>query len=328
MAAPEPRLSAGGAFPEVAYLDDLRRALVEGGPPLPEITQRLLLDTLGIGNRQAFDFLCSQRPDRAGFEAWLKAIAGEPDPTLLARYHDVVLRGQSTPIAEIDQAPDVLDADAIKQWEREGWVLVPQAIPASRCADVAALIWDYLGASPDDPASWYGNETEGIMVPIYQHEALEIARRSPRVHEAFAQLWGRSDLWVTIDQLGFNPPETPQRGFQGTPLHWDASLVPPIPFATQALIYLTDTQADQGAFRCVPGFHHRIEVWLDGLGDTDPRSVDLSQHAVCIPGQAGDLVIWRQDLPHGASPNRADQPRLVQYLNFYPPDLEIAEEWR
>ena len=328
MAQAQPRLNDSSAFPEIAHLEDLRCAFVAGGPPLPEITQRVLLDTLGVGNRQAFDFLCNQRPDRAGFEAWLKAIAGEPDPALLARYHDVVVRGQSRPVSAIEDMPDVLDDEALEHWEREGWIVVPEAISASQCADIAAVIWEYLEASPNDPASWYCDGTEGIMLPVYQHEAMDVARRSPRIHKAFAQLWGRSDLWVTIDQLGFNAPETPQRCFQGTPLHWDVSLVPPILFATQALVYLTDTADDQGAFRCVPGFHRRIERWLAELGDADPRSADLSQHAVCIPGQAGDLVIWRQDLPHGASPNRANAPRMVQYLNFYPPDLEIAGEWR
>jgi len=37
---------------------------------------------------------------------------------------------------------------------------------------------------------------------------------------------------------------------------------------------------------------------------------------VTIPADAGDLVIWRQRLPDGASPDTADRPRLAQCVNM------------
>jgi ectoine hydroxylase-related dioxygenase (phytanoyl-CoA dioxygenase family) len=46
-----------------------------------------------------------------------------------------------------------------------------------------------------------------------------------------------------------------------------------------------------------------------------------------IGGRAGDLVIWHQALPHGASPNRGTRPRLVQYVNMFPTRIEEHEEW-
>jgi ectoine hydroxylase-related dioxygenase (phytanoyl-CoA dioxygenase family) len=133
---------------------------------------------------------------------------------------------------------------------------------------------------------------------------------------------------MTTDRMSFNPPERPGRPFQGPRLHWDVSLSMPIPFATQGILYLTDTKADQGALQLVPGFHHRIEDWLNGLGDADPRQVDLSAEARTIAAGAGDLIIWRQDLPHGASPNRTDRPRMAQYINMYRADLGSHPVWR
>jgi ectoine hydroxylase-related dioxygenase (phytanoyl-CoA dioxygenase family) len=47
-----------------------------------------------------------------------------------------------------------------------------------------------------------------------------------------------------------------------------------------------------------------------------------------VPADAGDLVIWRLDLPHGASPNTADRPRLAQYLNMYPASWRANPVWR
>jgi hypothetical protein len=321
------------ALPFIARLDDLRRALAEGAAPLPEVTMRLLLDTLALGNRETYAFLVGARPSQAEFEAWILATAGAPDPDLVSRYNAWTGVGEPSAaaraqLAAIDAMPDALGPDAIAQWVRDGYVVLKQAVPRAHAEGLATLVWDQLGARPDDPASWYAAETDGIMVGLYHHPLIRAARKAPRIHKAFAQLWGSADLWPVTDQLGFNPPERFGHAFRGSPLHWDVSLVRPIPFGTQGVLYLTDTATDQGAFRCVPGFHHRIEAWLDGLEGQDPRAVDLSAEAVCVPACAGDLVIWRQDLPHGASPNRAATPRLVQYLNFYSPDMVVQPVWR
>jgi hypothetical protein len=70
----------------------------------------------------------------------------------------------------------------------------------------------------------------------------------------------------------------------------------------------------------VPGFQHRIQEWLGQLAvGSDPNMQDL--HALgskAIGGQSGDLIIWHQLLPHGASPNLGNQPRIVQYINMQP----------
>ena len=148
------------------------------------------------------------------------------------------------------------------------------------------------------------------------------------MHKAFAQLWGTSDLWPITDRASFNPPLAPGMGFAPPRLHWDASLIRPIPFATQGILYLSDVAEDEGALELVPGFHRRIDAWLDELGTADPRQVDLSAQAVRVPASAGDLVIWRQDLPHGASPNRGARPRIAQYVNMFPANLRQQTDWR
>jgi len=129
--------------------------------------------------------------------------------------------------------------------------------------------------------------------------------------------------------VSFNPPVRPGVEFPGPRLHWDISLAPPVIFQVQGMIYLTDTAAEQGAFEAVPGFHKRIDAWLGSLGeDVDPRRVDLSAGARRIGANAGDLIIWHSALPHGASPNTGDRPRLAQYVTQYPASLQPAERWR
>jgi ectoine hydroxylase-related dioxygenase (phytanoyl-CoA dioxygenase family) len=164
---------------------------------------------------------------------------------------------------------------------------------------------------------------------LLHHPALHANRISPRIHRAFAQLWNREDIWINVDQAGMNPPERPGWRFPGPHLHWDVSLVPPIPFGVQGMLYLADTAADQGAFTCVPGFHKTIDDWLTNLPDgVDPRAHDFSSQTVAIAGRAGDLVIWHHALPHGSSPNRAALPRFVQYVVGKPSMWDYTPVWR
>lgn len=320
------------AFPDIAGLDALR--LRRPGDARGKMAERVLLDALGLGREQALAWLARERPDRARFEAWILATAGPPDAASLARYH-AWLNGAAMPaatgrrLAGIEAAPAVLGPEALRQWTQQGYVVLRDAISKAEAEAAAAALWDHLGASPDRPDSWYGKASQGIMVQLFQHPALEPARRSARIHKAFAQLWGSADLWMKTDRTSFNPPERPGAPFPGPHLHWDVSLVTPIPFATQAILYLTDTAADQGAFATIPGFHRRIEAWLAGLPpDADPRREILAMEATPIPAGAGDLIIWHQALPHGASPNRADRPRLAHYLNMYSPAMARQAVWR
>lgn len=324
--------SVASELAEVACLEAFWASHVQGELKLQEIIGNLLLDTLGLGNQQVYAFLYGEHPSFQRFCHWIAETVGAPDPALLSRYHAWLTGDQPSAVAQAQLAKiasmaPVLDEADLAHWDEQGFVVLSQAITLAQAAAVRDLIWEEKGASPDDPASWYGSRTDGIMISRFQHPALNAARHSPRIHKAFAQLWGEENLWVRIDRIGFNPPELPDYRFAGSDLHWDVSLARPIPFGTQAVLYLHDTAADQGAFRCVPGFHNRIDTWLDGL-EVDPRSMDLSPEQIFVPGKTGDLVIWRQDLPHGASPNRSTAPRLAQYLNFYSPDMTIRSQWR
>jgi len=320
---------------QVRGLEDYWRRLTRRSPPRPgtDTTDRLLLTVLGLGLEQTMRHLGSEQPDLAAFHEWITATAGRPDDETLARYH-ATLDGSPPPaatarrLAAVDAMPPALATAERERFERDGYAILEAAISRDDAERAAAAVLAETGADLADPETWYGQRTNGIMVQLFQHPALEVARRSPRVHKAFAELWGTSDLWMLTDRASFSPPLRPGLAFAPPRLHWDVSLTPPIPFATQGILYLVDTEEDQGALELVPGFHHRIEAWLDSLGDADPRSVDLSADARRIPAAAGSLIIWRQDLPHGASPNRRDRPRIAQYVNMAPALRPEPAAWR
>ena len=290
---------------------------------------------LGLGLHETLGFLYTNAPSFASFERWIvDRIGGPIGTTRIAEVNSAVARARgetAMPVCPlVPNLEPALGESELRCWEENGFVVLRGAVPPESCRDAELAIWDFLTMDPGDPESWYhSTKCEGIMVPLVHHPAFEKNRRAPRIRNAFAQLWGTADLQVTIDRGGFNPPERPDWHFPTPGLHWDTSLMLPLSPYLQGILYLTDTPAEQGAFRCVPGFHLRLETWLASLPQgADPRTQDLSHEAVPIAGKAGDMVIWHGALPHGASANHGKRPRLVQYIAYRPPETADDRPWR
>jgi hypothetical protein len=296
----------------------------------------LVLNGLNLPLEETLCYLSRSAPTFDEFENWILAKNGGALDELQIERLNCVLSNRpygerlQNSLKQIEDGADVLTGEDLAFWEENGYVVVRQAVSESQAQAAEKAVWKFLEMEPDNPASWYEKTIgKGIMMDFYHHPALLENRRAPRIRKAFAQLWKTADLWATTDRTSFNPPETGNYSFQGPRLHWDMSLEPPFRFGTQGLLYLCDTPAEQGSFRCVPKFHRKLEGWLEALPEnTDPRQVDLESEAVPIAAGAGDFVIWHHALPHGSSPNRGKYPRIVQYLNMYPPEFEENEKWR
>lgn len=299
------------------------------------VNDNIVMCGLGMPLEVTISFLLSNGPSFGDFEKWVLDLnGGSIKPLTIDRINAAVNGTAYGPaieslLSEIETADDVLTAVDLAFWEENGYVIVRNAIPPDDAKASETLVWEHLGMSPDDPASWYGRPVgKGIMMELYHHEILENNRRSKRIRKAFAQLWRDADLWATTDRTSFNPPEMGGYTFQGPNLHWDMSLAEPHYFGTQGILYLCDTDADQGAFTCVPGFNRDLGQWLDSLSDRSAaRQIDLSERAVPVAANAGDLVIWHQYLPHGASPNRGRYPRIAQYINMFPTKRRENMDW-
>ena len=295
---------------------------------------QIVLAALGVGLEQTMQHVLREAPDFADFEDWIVRTAGAPEAATVARIQALVDGGPPPDAlrelhARIEAMPPVLDAADLAHWDTHGYVVVRQAVPAADSAAAAQVVWDAVNATPDDPESWYPNAPRNIMLQRFQHPAFEKNRRALRIHKAFAQLWGTADLWRSTDRCGFNVPERPGHAYGAQGLHWDVSLAQPIPFCTQGILYLTDTPPEQGALTVVPGFHRTVGDWLARLPPgADPRRQDFQAlGATPVGAGAGDLVIWHQALPHGASPNRGTRPRLVQYINMFPAEVATHDTW-
>jgi hypothetical protein len=291
------------------------------------VADNTLLSGLRLGLRETLAHLHSTNPTMEQFEAWvIEKNGGAIDAERIQRLNIALGGGRPNTGAGGSETLPLAEKD-LDFWNENGYVVVHDAVSPEQCQAAAQAIYDFLRSDPEQPDTLYGHD---IWVPLLHHPAFWANRESPRIHSAFAQLWGREDLWVTVDQGGWNPPERPGWRFSGQGLHFDVSLELPVPFGVQGILYLTDTEANQGAFRCVAGFHRRIDTWLKSLPpDADPRRQDLEQFgAVPIAGRAGDLIIWHQALPHASSPNRASRPRVVQYIRMLPSQWGYNPRWR
>ena len=202
----------------------------------------------------------------------------------------------------------VLSLQDLKFWETHGYLVIRQAVPVANCEAAAEAVWQHLDMNAKDPESWYPNPPRrSIMVEIYQHQALWNNRQLPKVHDAFAQIWGTRRLWVSLDRASMNPPLRDAYHYEGPFLHWDLDLTKPWPFGVQGVLYLTDTAANQGAFACIPGFHHKLQTWLKRLpaprGAFAPTERPISNLPRCTPAERGRCQRFPHPLPHTGSRN-------------------------
>ena len=232
-------------------------------------------------------------------------------------------------MSESSSGERILSVEDRAFWNENGYVIIHNAVPQANLGAVVEDIWDYLGVDRNDPEAWYRAPiSKAGMLEMYQTQSLWNNRQFPRVHQAFADIWGTEKLWVSFDRANMNPPARPDWDYQGM-VHWDIDTSKdPVPFMVQGVLYLEDTSADQGGFQCVAGFHNRFAEWVKTQpADRNARHPALEGMEVkTIPGKAGDLLIWHSLLPHGNSRNRSNKPRLAQYITMFPAREENEEE--
>lgn len=312
-----------------------RNALGDGmsahAEEIPWDLQQTMLSGLGLNVLETGRFLHEERPSYEEFESWiLQQNGGGIDAASLERLRRA-LTGETvgSAVGSLEDVPGLNDTE-LAHWEEHGYVVLKDAVSPEAAEAAELAIYDYLVMSRDDPGSWYAPKLgHTIWVPVLHHPAIEANRRSARITKAFAQLWGREDMWPVIDQGGLNPPERPGWKFPGPHLHWDTTLAAPHYFGVQGILYLADTTEEQGAFCCVPGFHKQLSSWLESIPlGVNPRDEALRTLKMKpIAARRGDLVMWHHSLPHGSSPNRATRPRVVQYLTMRPTRWPYNPEW-
>jgi hypothetical protein len=198
----------------------------------------------------------------------------------------------------------------------DGYAVAEGVVEQSHIDALLALAESMWGFRLDEPATW-GRWPDDYRPAVWGHQAQWDIRQHPPVHRAFAEVYGREDLWVSQDGLAVKPPGSP-----GLPLHWDVHPdIGEYPRVLQGVLYLTDVTAEQGAFRCLPTLFRDRDGWVKRHPDGPIWDIDAEGHDVVpVCGKAGDLVLFDTRLPHSNGDNVADTPRVVQYVTMWPPN--------
>lgn len=234
----------------------------------------------------------------------------------------------------------VLSMEDWKFWKHNGYVIVRNAVPREQAQRLADFLWEYEGKDPNNSDTWYRpspsmkmvelNNTG--MVEIYQHQYLWDNRQYPRIHQAFADIWGTEKLWVTIDRANLNFPVRPDHTYKGF-IHWDYD-PETRPQNVQGVLALADQDDENmGGFQCVPELFRTYDMWkLTQAEDRDHFKPDVTGFEVeKVKMKVGDLLIFHSCQPHGISVNKSkNKVRIAQYISMMPADEDNEEmrEWR
>jgi ectoine hydroxylase-related dioxygenase (phytanoyl-CoA dioxygenase family) len=226
-------------------------------------------------------------------------------------------------------------------WTTNGYVVVKNAVPKDQAKRLAGYLWEYEAKDPNDQTTWYRKPNVDMqmkelvntgMVEIYNHQYMWDNRQYPKIHQAFADIWGTEKLWVTVDRANLNFPLAPGFEYKGF-IHWDYDPETRPQNVQGVLALASQTDENMGGFQCIPELFRTYDTWkLTQPEDRDHYKPDTSGFEIVkVPLEAGDLLIFNSLQPHGIRPNRSsDKVRIAQYISMMPAqeDNEELRQWR
>ncbi|WP_461078020.1 phytanoyl-CoA dioxygenase family protein [Spirosoma flavus] len=235
----------------------------------------------------------------------------------------------------------VLSEEDWQFWKHNGYIVIKQAVPKEQAKRLADFLWEFEEKDSNDPATWYAPPraeiqmkelTNSGMVELYNHQFEWDNRQYPRVYDAFVDIWGTEELWVTIDRANLNFPVRPDHEFKGF-IHWDYD-PETRPQNVQGVLALADqTDENMGGFQCIPELYRTYDTWkLTQPADRNRFKPDTTGFEFDkVKMEAGDLLIFNSTQPHGIRPNLSkDKVRIAQYISMMPAqeENETLRQWR
>jgi hypothetical protein len=224
-------------------------------------------------------------------------------------------------------------------WIENGYVIVKNAVPREQALATADFIWEFEEKSPNDQSTWYTapraemkmKELAGTgMVEVYNHQQLWNNRMTQRVYDAFVDIWGTHKLWVTIDRANLNFPLRPGFEYKGF-IHWDYDPAIKVQNVQGVLALADQTDENMGGFQGIPELFRTYETQPDDRNPFQPDTTGFEGHYHKVKLEAGDLLIFHSQLPHGIRANNStDKVRVAQYLSMMPAEEDnvALREWR
>ncbi len=194
--------------------------------------------------------------------------------------------------------------------DERGFVVLEDAIPADQAEALRdrsmALARQERAASGEHV--YLGEKAQRVWNLVDKGEVFEQAIQHPRVLGAMNYLLG-PDCTLSSFTVNVIGPGAPDGGLHiDHPLGTMPTPRPAFPLSANSIWFLDDFTARNGATRCVPGSHRRLEA----LPEPGVRYEDELQ----VTGRKGSVMIINGALWHASSANRTDRERVC-LLGFF-----------
>jgi phytanoyl-CoA hydroxylase len=222
-----------------------------------------------------------------------------------------------------------LRPDEVAQFDREGYVVVPDLVDAGTVDAVRADL-DRFEAEVDaflqtrEDGRFSIAETGALTVALHavtRSPAAEALSRHPAIVGLCADLVG-PDVRLYWDQAVYKKTEKPRR----VPWHQDNgyTYVEPQEYLTVWLA-LTEATPENGCPEVAPGAHRHgtlLHHYVEPLGW---ECLDEGTPSVTAPVPAGGAVVFSSLTPHRTGPNLTDQVRKAYILQYCPSDAAVLQ---
>lgn len=223
-----------------------------------------------------------------------------------------------------------LTTDQLRDFHRDGYLILPQAVPRELVLAARQAINRNLGSEglPPDKLTTYSAQS---FCPSIQHDPAitDVYNRSPLCEIVEGMLGEGRVMPVGGAQIALRFPGFGQK--RGMEVHGhldgigtDTNGIPKGQFrrgfSALVTVYVGDTlEPWRGNFTVWPGSHHVAEKFFQEATPDELRkgmpALQLTRDPVQVCGQAGDVCISHHQLVHGAAPN-------------FGPDIRYAEIFR
>lgn len=218
--------------------------------------------------------------------------------------------------------PVTLNSNLVEEYEREGFVIVPQVLPQDLVAEARAHFEWLRNKHPD-------RRPEDLNTDLVIGDPFWVRLAADERLLDVAQLFLGPDIALFASHYICKPPKT------GLPVLWhqDGSYWPLEPMKVVTLwLALTDVTPENGCMRVIPRTHtmelSEVVERTDHenvLGSGMDDSVVEGYDSVDIVLRPGDVEIHHPNIIHGSLGNESDHWRMGLTLRYIPATTRILQ---
>ena len=248
-------------------------------------------------------------------------------------------------------------------YARDGFLVLPDAVPVDECARLVARAGEITAAAPPDKAVFTTQEQERVsderflssgprIACFTEPDGVTLAKIGHALHDldaVFAAFSRRPLFEAVATGLGMTQPLLLQsmylckaaRSGGEVASHQDATFLYTEPVSCLGLwVALEDATVENGCLEALPGGHRTVPLakrFVRNGGDADgtrfvpllDQPVDVPEHGwVPLEARAGTLVVLHGLLPHRSRPNSSPRSRAAYSLHLVDGAAEYpADNW-